>query len=441
MAGTKGESSLGKEKKRGIAPSNSSITHAQRSRPSQGSTGKQAPSYLRPTQSLRNDPVKNVKKAGPEDTSQKPNLLRRRSFDRPPSATRVQKALISPGRGRGKPTTTTTTPLSKSASFSAKSTIAPKATLERAPKKPIAGKPHTLSLSRSTSMITSPRTKKGISTTTTTTSASKKPPRSPDKKEVQNLETKHETEENLGHHQVEEVVKDKQAEIIDDFEIPKDEKIVHPDVINTSDQVKTVEEAEDTPPADISTVLQEHDNVPRIEEMEDKSLEEKSHHTKHDQDKDNDSKEEVTILDHDHQENNITYEEAAKPETEDEAEDNIATVEVAATKDFGEDQKQLEIREENGEGSQVGLIDQSVKEEIVEEKVEESKAEAENIVVVVLKSQVVQAGHGKKESPTPNNDVIEETANKLRQERKNKVRALVGAFETVIDKESSTSKF
>lgn len=47
---------------------------------------------------------------------------------------------------------------------------------------------------------------------------------------------------------------------------------------------------------------------------------------------------------------------------------------------------------------------------------------------------------GKKESPTAYNDVIEETASKLLEKRKNKVKALVGAFETVIDYESGASK-
>lgn len=57
---------------------------------------------------------------------------------------------------------------------------------------------------------------------------------------------------------------------------------------------------------------------------------------------------------------------------------------------------------------------------------------------------VLQRVHheNKKESPSAAayNDVIEETASKLREQKKNKVRALVGAFETVIDYESGSSK-
>ncbi|XWS17913.1 hypothetical protein CRYUN_Cryun33cG0109500 [Craigia yunnanensis] len=408
MATTKRESNLGKEK-RGTSPSNSSLTHGQR-RLSSGPIEKQVPNYLKPTISSRNEATKNVKKTGPEDTSQRPNLLRRKSFDRPPSAAPVHKALISPGRE--KPTTF------RSAS-SSKSTTAPKTTLERVPKKPNAGKPQTLSSSRNMNKTTSPTTKKG-----STSSASKKPPSSHDKKEARNLETKHENEETLDH-QIEEVARDDRGEI-DDFEIPKAEENEHPDVIDIA-EVKSVDEGKDTPD-DISTISQEH-YVPQIEEMEDKFHEETFDHTQHYEDKENESKEEINVG-HNHQ-GKIPREEA-KPETEDEAEAN-ATDKVDATKEIREE-KQLESREENGEGSQQGL--ESSKEEIVNEEAEESKPEVEN---VVAKSQV-QAGHGKKESPTPYNDVIEETASKLLEERKNKVRALVGAFETVIDKETSNAK-
>ena len=49
-----------------------------------------------------------------------------------------------------------------------------------------------------------------------------------------------------------------------------------------------------------------------------------------------------------------------------------------------------------------------------------------------------QGGPGRKESPAVYNHVIEETASKLLEKRKNKVRALAGAFQTVIDYESSS---
>ncbi|XVF35742.1 hypothetical protein REPUB_Repub18cG0172500 [Reevesia pubescens] len=410
MATTRRESSLEKEK-RGTSPSSSSITHDQR-RPSlsSGSTEKQVPNYLKPTITSRSDAIQNVNKTGAV-------LLRRRSFDRPASAARLQKELTSPGRD--KPTTF------RSASFSSKSTTAPKATaatLERVAKKPNAGKPQTFSSSRSMKKTPNPTpANKG-----STSSVSKKPPSSNDKKVAQNLEIRHENEENLDH-QVEEVVKNEQGEI-DDVEIPKAEESEHPDVVDTT-EVKSVEEGKSTPD-NISTVSQEH-NVLQTEEMEDNFHEEKSDHIQHNEDNENQNKEEIDVG-HDHQEN-IPHREEAKIETdEDEAEDNATEV-VATTKEIGE-AKQLESRQENDEGSEQGL--ESSKEEIVEREVEESKAKAAN---VVAKSQA-QTGYGKKESPTPYNDVIEETASKLLEERKNKVRALVGAFETVIDKETSNAK-
>ena len=67
----------------------------------------------------------------------------------------------------------------------------------------------------------------------------------------------------------------------------------------------------------------------------------------------------------------------------------------------------------------------------VEGGVEEKKPE----VVMNTESSKRQVGHAKKESQAYN-DVIEETASKLLEKRKNKVKALVGAFETVIDKET-----
>ncbi|KAK9099852.1 hypothetical protein Scep_023282 [Stephania cephalantha] len=90
--------------------------------------------------------------------------------------------------------------------------------------------------------------------------------------------------------------------------------------------------------------------------------------------------------------------------------------------------KELEEKEEEGNGNQRLKF----KERAVggaEGDVGEAKPEQEN---VVLKRQDVQ---GKKETQAYN-DVIEETASKLVEKRKSKVKALVGAFETVISLEN-----
>lgn len=62
---------------------------------------------------------------------------------------------------------------------------------------------------------------------------------------------------------------------------------------------------------------------------------------------------------------------------------------------------------------------------------EESEAVQETSTTVALSKPQRQVVQGKKESVV-SNDVIEETASKLREQRKNRVKALAGAFETVI---------
>ncbi|KAE9460285.1 hypothetical protein C3L33_07812, partial [Rhododendron williamsianum] len=79
-------------------------------------------------------------------------------------------------------------------------------------------------------------------------------------------------------------------------------------------------------------------------------------------------------------------------------------------------------KEEVGEGSQMECKER----EKVADTVTETKTQMENTA-----GKQQQQRQGKKETQAYN-DVIEETASKLREKRKNKVKALVGAFETVI---------
>lgn len=81
------------------------------------------------------------------------------------------------------------------------------------------------------------------------------------------------------------------------------------------------------------------------------------------------------------------------------------------------------------------------KDEMVSESAHhESKETDEQVVVEEIKQQEPekaapkqnQATQGKKDSAVSSNHVIKETANKLREQRQNRVRALAGAFETVI---------
>jgi hypothetical protein len=84
----------------------------------------------------------------------------------------------------------------------------------------------------------------------------------------------------------------------------------------------------------------------------------------------------------------------------------------------------LEKEEVEGGTSEVIEENEKVENEVEETKVESSEEKQEE------ESGVVQ---GKRESSQVSNDKIEETASRLIEERKNKVRALAGAFQTVID--------
>ncbi|KZV31702.1 RNA polymerase II degradation factor 1-like [Dorcoceras hygrometricum] len=96
-----------------------------------------------------------------------------------------------------------------------------------------------------------------------------------------------------------------------------------------------------------------------------------------------------------------------------------------------------EVEEMNKEPEKTAISDK--KEELAgtESEVGESKeTEAQEVGrktenFAAAKTQILLLPKGKKESVV-SNDVIEETASRLREQRKNKVRALAGAFETVI---------
>lgn len=107
-----------------------------------------------------------------------------------------------------------------------------------------------------------------------------------------------------------------------------------------------------------------------------------------------------------------------------------------------ETSKHMQIDDSDGNIAQVNALDDDVCEgntinsaRILEERVETSADNDGKIVKITslcAPKPQGSGGQGKHKDVTPYNDVIEETASKLRQQRKNKVLALVGAFETVI---------
>ncbi|GLU01173.1 hypothetical protein SLE2022_184950 [Rubroshorea leprosula] len=412
MATSRRDGIVGTEK-RGPSPVNSSIASTQRSTKNSTSPSprKQA-NYLRPTAvSSRTEPSKNVKKPGSvsdQDTPPKAAPLRRRSLDRPdPSAARASKSLISSSgpKDNSKPKTM------RSVSFSSKSRPpSPMPTVERTSKttKAITGKSHTLSSSNS---MKKPVT---LSTTTKKDSVSKKALSTSstihDTKQEINVETKNEIDESPVH----------DVEEVEAPDVPQSHIEKELDVVNT--EVKNGEEVDEDTIFDIATVPEEQ-NLSQIDEeilygekSDPEDLLERDENAKND----GDSQEKIETEAESKMEENAVDEKEGTSEEEEEEKDNRVEIETKT---------EVENKEAN-EGSQ------KLTEEVDNSGVVEAKPETVN---VTSKLQTV-AAQGKKESPTAYNDVIEETASKLLEKRKNKVKALVGAFETVIDYETAASK-
>ncbi|XP_057523944.1 cell wall protein RBR3-like [Amaranthus tricolor] len=107
MAATrKGNASIGKEK-RETSPSTSSTLYKKNLKPLSNSSSsirdettsssKPIPNYLKPTISSSLDPTKQAKKSSLDTSNSKPAYTRRRSFDLPPSASKVQRAIGNSG--------------------------------------------------------------------------------------------------------------------------------------------------------------------------------------------------------------------------------------------------------------------------------------------------------------------------------------------------------
>ncbi|XP_068312310.1 uncharacterized protein [Pyrus communis] len=393
------------------------------------SSAKQFPNYLRPTlsasrheNSLRSLAA-GAKKHGSEDhaASQKPTLNRRRSFDKPPSPSRLRKALVSPGREASL----------RSSSISAKtSSNAPRPRIERTKSSTsVAGRPQLLHAKSVKKSNGSSSVKKESS------SGSTRAPKSEDIIHTINLEANLDAIESLEHYEVEEVCKISSEEhdkvILPD---PKDEEIEH-----VGDHDAGVSEAEGNRGEDEKVKASEgaNSNAAELKEnVEERSEESGSVLTeKEEKQADNDQQ------NGEEKDKKIDESGEAKAEEGLKSEDQEAKVEVKEEKEKESESKEENTREERKNVEEKGL-DKKERGEVVDGGVEEAKpqeaAEAESEEAPKLRqaSEGSSQGGGKKDSVPAYNDVIEETTNKLMEKRKNKVKALVGAFETVIDYES-----
>ena len=462
MATKAKESSLvGKEKK---APSsNSPITSTTKRtpKPSTATTTptekatsnpseKQIPNYLKPTISSRLESHSHSFKLPKSDGSNnKPIINRRRSFDKPispsgeqlkkqPSPSRQHKALVSPGP--------------RERSLSLKSSIGPVKSIISPSNKPISERASKTNKEGKTQPIVAAKIAKksspGVSTSTTkkvandnasannSTNTAKSVVAVAETTEKLNVESEPEVKEAIN----EEVVKVENQENgvenvpeipphvepehkHDEHEHEHDHKPEEPD----QPQIQAVDEKV------IPTVPEEEEAAakeePQEEKIEDeKKNEEGENNTDQDESKNNNESAHPEELNH-----STTEEEVVEVKEKEEKE------EEGGVKVIAEEDHRSEINNNNGEeaveeikeGVEGGKSEAQEEHEHVENGVkeakEENKAESTN-----PKQQEVVMLHGKKEAQV-SNGVIEETASKLLEERKNKVKALAGAFQSVID--------
>ncbi|CAH8353694.1 unnamed protein product [Eruca vesicaria subsp. sativa] len=366
---------------------------------------KPVPNYLKPTISSRPDPVKFLKKNSAADDK----LLRRRSFDRPPSSltsstSSSHKSLnTSPARPRDRPVVPREKPVTglRSSSFhgTSRGGLRGGSTVKSGPvgsrgspgvkKSGLSGGSSSKSKKEGSGNVT----KKGKEISSE--SSSPVAPAQKDEEEIVKVETDVQVsdhiEEDKDHvAQPEESSEEKETGLVD----ASKEEVVQPDESS---------EEKEADPVDASKEEEKEEliNDDKTEEQTEEQKEQEN--TEEDNNKD---KEEV--------------------------DDKEESTETVVTPDTKEAENVEESKEDPDTEAKAEEESESSK---VEEAPTETKDEVEESPEEGTKKEVVQA---KKESPSAYNDVI---ASKVQESsRKNKVLALAGAFQTVIDYETAASK-
>ncbi|KAM7266991.1 hypothetical protein ACFE04_009157 [Oxalis oulophora] len=378
------------------------------------SSSKSVPNYLKSTAASRHEsyvPRKTDHDHKPQPHSNQSALERRRSFDKPPSASRIAKAITSPA---GAPLKLP----ARSSSFSPRtscSTVSGTNTQRPFSKTPLVKSTQGFSLGKSLKKSATTKTKK-ISTREVQ-----------DKPNVEKVETDQDSEDhstiksggdvlsiatsddlNYDVHDDKTTTDHESVGECSEYTIDREgdqveiENVSHPD-----DQGSVVNDIDQELKNDVESEHDVHEQEQEKEILGDNNNEEANNESE-ETSKDN---EVVTLEEHDNIIND-NNEEQEKEKDEDEAKENVN------------------------------------EEVITEMPVEEVQAPPP--VVVSREEEGTTMGGGasssgknqgtKKESPVAYNDVIEETKNKLLEKsRKNKVLALVGAFETVIDYETAAN--
>ncbi|OIV97774.1 hypothetical protein TanjilG_12531 [Lupinus angustifolius] len=398
---------------------------------------KHVPNYLKPTisSSLVESHSINIPKS---DASKKLIINRRRSYDKPPSPSRLPKQKHpSPPYSRQHKALVSPNPRGRSLPLPIKSTNSSKPIPQRLSKTPKEGKIHHQALfvksdkkSRSPSpstSITSNKVPKDGSSDSTNGSESNLVETTT---EVRNVKTGTEgISEKVEVEEVEKLEKQEEQEVENKAvsEIPPHVEYEH-EHGNKHDHDHEVE------PYDELHVQAVHDEnaIPTVPEEE--AAKEEENEDKHDehenrnQEQCNNINETIPEIKH-----STTVEEVEVKEKEKEEEEEEEVYGQIIEEGHKSENNNVEEEKEGFEGGISEEVNnkkegEDDEEENVEREVKEQvKTEEES---TTQPKQQVQ--HEKKETQV-SNDVIEETASMLMEARKNKVRALAGAFQTVID--------
>ncbi|KAL9226910.1 hypothetical protein vseg_002668 [Gypsophila vaccaria] len=459
--------SLGGREKRGTSPSSSltkkslkpssqplgsssssSGTTQKRSTPSDG---KSVPNYLKPTRSANLDISAN-KRSG-TDSTQKPMINRRRSFDRPPPTSQVQKAIRNvPGTREVKPV--------RSASFSHKigtSSLAPSSTrpasdrtyarttssLKESRIEPVVAKSRSIKKGTLSSSVT-PGTRKDKIGLKSALYAKKAPKsvtsESSNDHDIQSIDHLVD-DDDLVNMDIEVQSLPEMSEMPDTDQELGDPTIILSDVegkspvadVQSNFAVSDEQNVDDQVAEDTVTNVDHEQENTEEQTVENQAEMPNVEHSDEDQNITNedqnvtDEEQNATIDDH----QNVTVEEHANPTAEEEklnvtSEEQNETAEeqnvTAESSDAAADREEQNVKlpEEKKETA-------AEPQKEAEKKGEEKQGKFENATV----TRPAQTSAGKKDKQDYN-DVIEETATKLMGGKKNKVLALAGAFETVI---------
>ncbi|KAL0842909.1 hypothetical protein Bca101_016154 [Brassica carinata] len=376
---------------------------------------KPVPNYLKPTISSRPDPVKFLKK----NSAVEDKLLRRRSFDRPPSSltsstsSSHNKSLnTSPARARDRPVVPREKPVTglRSSSFHGSSRgggLRGSSTVKSTPvasrgspgvkKSGLSGGSSSKSKKEGSENVP----KKPLGKEIAPESSSPVAPADKDEEELAKVETDVQVSDHI------EEPKEKDKEQVAQPEESGEEKETGPVEDASKEEVVQPVESGEEKETGLVDVSKEEEKEELINE-----------------DKTEEQTEERKEPENTEENNNKDKEEA------DDQEENSETVVTPVMKEAEnvEESKEKEDAEGKEEESESSKVEEEAPTTETKDEVEESPEEG-------TKKEVVQ---GKKESPSAYNDVI---ASKMQEKssRKNKVLALAGAFQTVIDYETAAS--